>query len=198
MIWFLLLVVLFAFLMGFFQVPIWIMYGVLVVVLILILYRNPLIFGKDAEKIMAYLKKSKAPYMQFLYHFLNGNLSAAEQVRGKIRSKKSKRSSELMLLMERKQYGKAKELLREMAGHKTKWYALSDIAINEGDVDAFKQYKAKITDTFFLNMLEVDQAVYVGKKEEAVRLLDSLIPKLRGYQLLTAVQYRKHILEGRV
>ncbi|WHY69376.1 hypothetical protein [Neobacillus sp. SuZ13] len=198
MIWFLLLVVLFAFLMGFFQVPIWIMYGVLVVVLILILYRNPLIFGKDAEKIMAYLKKSKAPYIQFLYHFLNGNLSAAEQVRGKIRSKKSKRSSELMLLMERKQYGKAKELLREMAGHKTKWYALSDIAINEGDVDAFKQYKAKITDTFFLNMLEVDQAVYVGKKEEAVRLLDSLIPKLRGYKLLTAVQYRKHILEGRV
>ncbi|MEH7082522.1 hypothetical protein V7139_07265 [Neobacillus drentensis] len=149
MIWFLLLIVLFAFMMGFFQVPIWIMYGVLVGVLILILYRNPLIFGKDAEKIMAYLKKSKAPYMQFLFHFLNGDLSAAEQVMGKIRSKKSKRNSELMLLMEKKQYGKAKELLREMGGHKTKWYALSDIAIKESDLEAFKQNKAKITDTFF-------------------------------------------------
>jgi len=198
MIWFLLLIVLFAFMMGFFQVSIWIMYGVLVVVLILILFRNPLIFGKDAEKIMAYLKKSKAPYMQFLYHFLNGDLLLAEQAVEKIRSKKLKRNSEMMLLIERKQYGKAKELLREMGGHKAKWYALSDIAIKEGDVEAFKQNKAKITDTFFLYMLEVDQAVYDLKKEDAVRLLDSMIPKLRGYKLLTAVQYRKHILEGRV
>ncbi|MEH7378652.1 hypothetical protein, partial [Neobacillus drentensis] len=87
---------------------------------------------------------------------------------GKIRSKKSKRNSELMLLMERKQYGKAKELLTQMGGHKTKWYVLSDIAINEGDIEAFKQNKEKITDTFFLKMLDVDQAVNDGKKEEAV------------------------------
>jgi ABC-type transport system involved in cytochrome bd biosynthesis fused ATPase/permease subunit len=198
MIWFLLLVVLFAFLMGIFQVPIWIMYAVLVAVLFFIMFRNPLLFGKDAEKMMAYLKKSKSPYLQFLYHFLQGDLSAADQTMGKIRSKKSKRNSELMLLMERKQYGKAKEILTQMGGHKAKWYALSDIAINEGDVEAFKQNKEKITDIFFLKMLEVDQAVYDGKKEEAVGLLDKMIPKLRGYRLLTAVQYRKQILEGRV
>ncbi|MFP5115939.1 hypothetical protein ACSU64_26870 [Bacillaceae bacterium C204] len=198
MIWFLLLVVLFAFLMGFFQVPIWLMYGILVVVLVFLMFRNPLLFGKDAEKIMAYLKKSKSPYLQFLYHFLHKDLSAAEQAMEKIRSKKSKRNAELMLLMERKQYGKAKELLTQMGRHKAKWYALSDIAINEGDVEAFKQYKEKITDTFFLNMLEIDQAVYDGKKENAVGLLDNIIPKLRGYKLLTAVQYRKQILEGRV
>lgn len=198
MIWFLLLVFLFAFLMGIFQVPIWIIYGVLVVVLIVIMLRNPLLFGKDAEKMMAYLKKSKSPYRQFLYHFLHGNLSAAEQAMGKIRSKKLKRTSELILLMERKQYGKAKELLTQMAGHKTKWYALSDIAINEGDVEEIKQNKVKITDTFFLNMLEVDQAVYNRKKDEAIALLDNMIPKLRGYKLLSAVQYRKQILEGRV
>jgi hypothetical protein len=198
MIWFMLLVVLFAFLMGIFLVPIGIMYGVLVAVLVFIMFRNPLLFGKDAEKMMAYLKKSKSPYLQFLYHFLHGNLSAADQAIGKIRSKKSKQNSELMLLMERKQYGKAKELLTQMGGHKTKWYALSDIAINEGDVEAFKQHKEKITDTFFLNMLEIDQAVYDGKKEEAVALLDNMIPKLRGNKLLTAVQYRKQILEGRV
>ena len=198
MIWFFLLVVLFAFLMGFFQVPIWIMYGVLVVLLVFILFRNPLLFGRDAEKIMAYLKKSKAQHLQFLYHFLHRDLSAAEHAMGKIRSKRSKQNSELMLLIERKQYGKAKELLTEMVGHKTKWYALSDIAIKEGDVEAFEQNKAKIRDTFFLNMLEVDQAVYDGKKEQAVGLLDHMIPKLRGYKLLTAVQYRKQILEGRV
>jgi hypothetical protein len=88
--------------------------------------------------------------------------------------------------------------LDQMGGHKSKWYALSDIAINEGDVEAFKHNKEKITDIFFLNILEIDQAVYDGKKGVAVALLDHMIPKLRGYKLLTAVQYRKQILEGRV
>ena len=198
MIWFLLFVVLFALLMGIFQVPIWIMYGILIVVFIYFLFRNPLLFRKDAEKMMAYLKKSKSPYLQFLYHFLKGDLSEAEQAMEKIRSKKSKRNAELMLLMERKQYEKAKELLAQMGEHKTKWYALSDIAINEGDAEAFKENEAKITDTFFINMLEVDKAVYNGKKDEAVALLDNMIPRLRGYKLLTAVQVRKQILEGRV
>ncbi|MCH6264512.1 hypothetical protein [Neobacillus citreus] len=198
MIWILVLVFLFAFLMGVFQVPIWIMFGVLAVAVVFILVRNQLIFGKDAEKIMSYLNKSKSPHLQFLYHNLHGNLPAAEQAMGKIRSKKLKQNSELMLLMEYKQYEKAKELLSKMAGHKTKWYTLADIAINEGDDASFKQYKDKIADTFFLKILEVDQAVYDGKKEEAVALLDKMLPNLRGYKLLTAFQYRKQILEGRV
>jgi hypothetical protein len=46
-------------------------------------------------------------------------------------------------------------------------------------------------------MLEVDQAVYDGKKDQAVALLDNMIPKLRGYKLLTA-DHRTQILEGRV
>ncbi|MBU8919274.1 hypothetical protein BGM25_24875 [Bacillus sp. FJAT-29953] len=198
MIWILVLVFLFAFLMGVFQVPIWIMFGVLAVAVVFILLRNPLIFGKDAEKMMVYLKKSKSPHLHFLYHYLHGNLPAAEQAMGKIRSKKLKQNSELMLLMEHKQYEKAKELLSKMASHKTKWYTLADIAINEGDNASFKQYKDKIADTFFIKILEVDQAVYDGKKEEAVALLDKMLPNLRGYKLLTAFQYRKQILEGRV
>lgn len=198
MIWFFILVVLIAFLMGVFQIPLWIMYGVLVVVFVFVCFRNPFLFGKDTDKIMAYLKKSKTPYMQFLYHFLQGDLLAAEQAMGKIRSKKLKRYSELMLLMEQKEFVKAKELLSQMSDNMTKWYALADIAINEGNVQAFKQNKEKITNTFLLSMLEVDQAVYDGKKEEALGLLDNIIPKLRGYKLLTAVQYRKQILEGRI
>ncbi|MEH7074236.1 hypothetical protein [Neobacillus drentensis] len=198
MIWFLLLAVLFAFIMGIFQVPIWIMYGILIVVFLFFMLRNPLLFGKDADKMMAYLRKSKAPHLQFLYHSFNKDLSTAEQALGKIRSKKSRQTSEVMLLMERKQYGKAKELLMKMAGHKTKWYALADIAINEGDVEALKQNKKKIKDAFFLKMLDVDQAVYAGKMDEAVGLLDTMIPTLRGYKLLAAVQYRKQILEGRL
>jgi hypothetical protein len=58
--------------------------------------------------------------------------------------------------------------------------------------------KEKINDTFLLNMLEVDQAVFDGKKEEAVALLENMIPKLRGYKLLTAVQVRKHTHIGDV
>lgn len=198
MIWFFLVVVLIAALMGFFQVSIWIMYVVVIVFTVFILLRNPIIFGKDAEKILAYLKRSKAPYMQFLYYFLQGDLSAAEQVMGKIRSKKQKQGSELMLLMERKQYRQAKELLAQMAGHKSKWYALADIAINEGDEEAFNKNKEKISDIFFLDILEVDKAVYYGEKEVAIGLLDNMIPKLRGYKLLTAVHYRKQILEGKL
>jgi hypothetical protein len=198
MIWFFLLVFLFAFLMGIFQVPIWIMYAVLVVVGAFFLVRNPLLFGKDAEKVLAYLKKSKSPQYQFLYHSVHRDLGAAEQFMGKIRSKKLKQNCELMLLMERKEYGKAKALLSKLGEHKTKWYALSDIAINEGDVESFKHYKEKLTDTFFLSMLEVDQFVYDGKKEEAIALLDRMIPRLRGYKLLSAYQYREQILEGRI
>ncbi|WP_342043811.1 hypothetical protein [Bacillus sp. OTU2372] len=198
MIWFLLLVFVFALVMGYFQVPIWIMYVVLAVMIIFFLIRNPLLFGKDPEKMLAYLKKSKAAHLQFLYHFLQGNLSAAEHALGNIRSKKAKLSSELMLLRERKEYGKAKDLLSKMSGHKTKWYALSDIAIQEEDAESFKQYKEKINDTFLLNMLEVDQAVFDGKRKEAVALLENMIPKLRGYKLLTAVQVRKQILEGKI
>ena len=198
MIWLLLLVFIFALVMGFFQVPIWIMYGVLVVMIVFFFIRNPLVFGKDPEKMVAYLKKSKAPQLQFLYHFLQGDLSAAEQGIGKIRSKKAKQHSELMLLRERKEYGKAKDLLAKMSVHKTKWYMLADIAIQEEDADSIKQYKEKINDAFLLNMLEVDQTVYDGKKDEAVALLEKMIPKLRGYKLLSAVQLRKQILEGKV
>jgi hypothetical protein len=198
MILFLLLVVLFGLLMGYFQVPIWIMYGVLAVALVFIVFRNPLIFGRDTQKMMAYIKKSKAPYLQFLYHFLQRDLPATEQAKEKICSKKVKVNSEVMLLMERKQYGKAKELHKQMNGHKTKWYALADIAIQEGNTNAFQQYKKKLKDIFFINMLEVDQAVFDGKKKKAVTLLDHMIPKLRGYKLLTAVQYRKQVLEGKV
>lgn len=198
MIWLLILVFVFAFVMGLLQIPIWLMYGVLAVMIIFFLIRNPLVFGKDPEKMIAYLKKSKAPHLQFLYHFFHGDLSAAEPVMRNIRSKKAKQGSELMLLMERKEYEKAKDLLEKMSGHKTKWYALSDIAIQEEDADAFKQYKEKIHDTFLLNMLEVDQAVFDGKKQEAVALIENMIPRLRGYKLLAAVQVRKKILEGKV
>ncbi|WP_028778711.1 hypothetical protein [Shimazuella kribbensis] len=198
MIWFLLLVFVFASVLGYFQAPIWFMYGVLAVMIIFFLIRNPLVFGKDPEKMMVYLKKSKAPHLQFLFYFLHGDLSAAEDAMGNIRSKKAKQGSKLMILMERKEYRKAKDLLAKMSGHKTKWYALSDIAIQEEDVDSFKQYKEKLNDTFLLNLLEVDQAVFDGKREEAVALLENMIPKLRGYKLLTAVQVRKQILEGKV
>jgi hypothetical protein len=47
-------------------------------------------------------------------------------------------------------------------------------------------------------MLEVDQVVYDGNREEAVAMLEAMIPKLKGYKLLSAVQYRKHIQEGRI
>ncbi|MFK9094269.1 hypothetical protein [Bacillus salipaludis] len=198
MIWLVLIVLIVAFLMGFFQVPIWIMYSVLVVFIVFFLIRNPLLFGRDPEKMMAFLKKSKGPYLHFLYNLLNYDLSEAEKAMGKIRSEKSKRLAEMMLLMEQKQFGKAKELARQMGGNNSKWYALAYIATTEGDAEALKQYKEKIKDHFLLKTLEVDQAVYEGKNEEAVAMLEAMIPKIKGYKLLSTVQFRNRIQEGRV
>lgn len=192
-VWFLLIVFVFALVMGFFQVPIWIMYSVLGVMLVFFIMRNPLIFGKDPEKMMVYLKKSKRPYFHFLYYFLSYDLSAAEKAINRIHSGKSKRIAEIMLSMERKQFGEAKELLAKMGENKTTWYALAYIAINEGDTKAFEQNKGKIKDNFLLQTLEVDQSVDEGKREKAIAMLDAMIPRLKGYKLLSAVQYRKHI-----
>ncbi|MFF2448284.1 hypothetical protein ACFVSW_14385 [Neobacillus sp. NPDC058068] len=199
MIWFLLIVFIFALLMGVFQVPIWIMYSsVMAVILVFFLIRNPLLFGRDTKKMMTFLKKSKKPYLQFLYHFLNYDLSEAEKAMGKIRFGKLKKIAEMMLLLEQKQFGKAKELLRQIGENNAKWYALAYIAMSEGDAEALKQHKEKIKDIYLLKTLEVDQAVYDGKREEAVVMLEAMIPKLKGFKLLSAVQFLKQIQEGRI
>jgi hypothetical protein len=59
MIWYLLVVVILAALMGFFQVPIWIVYCILFILLMAKILQNPLLFGRDPDKIMTFLKKSK-------------------------------------------------------------------------------------------------------------------------------------------
>jgi hypothetical protein len=82
--------------------------------------------------------------MQFLYYFGNYDLPEAEKEMGKICSEKSKRITEMMLRMEQKQFGKAKELLRQMGENNSKWYALAYIVMSEGDTEAFKQQKEKI------------------------------------------------------
>ncbi|WP_066309955.1 hypothetical protein [Bacillus sp. FJAT-29814] len=198
MIWFLLIVLIMAFLMGFFQVPILIMYGILAVLFIIFLMRNPLLFGKDPEKMLATLRKSKRPFFQFLYHFLDFNWPEAEKAIERIRPGSSKTMAEIMLLLEQKQYGRAKELLSQMRENKSKWYAFAYIAINEDDVEAFKQHKGKIKDHFLLKTLEVDQAVHDGRRDEAIAMLEAIIPKLRGLKLLSSVRFHKQIQEGRI
>ncbi len=175
------------------------MYSIVVAVMfVFFLIRNPLLFGRDTEKMMTFLKKSKRPYFQFLYHFLNYDLSEAEKAMGKIRSGKLKRIIEMMLLIEQKQFGKAKELLGQIGENNAKWYSFAYIAMSESDTEALKQHKEKIKDIYLLKTLDVDQAIYDGKREEAVAMLDAMIPKLKGYKLLSAVQFRKQIQEGRV
>ena len=85
-----------------------------------------------------------------------------------------------------------------MGDNNFKWYALAFIAVSEGDAEAHKQHKEKIKDIFLLKMLEVDKAVYDGKREEAVAMLEAMIPKLKGYKLLSIVQFLKQIQEGRI
>lgn len=198
MIWYLLIVVIITALMGFFQVPIWLMYSILLVLLLVNMLRNPLLFGRNPDKIMSFLKKSKRPYLQYLYHVMNYDFPEAEKAIQGIKSEKSKRMAELMLFMERKQFGQAKELLAQIGETKTKWFATAYIALYENDAELFRQNKDKITDIFLLQSLEVEQAVLEGKRDEAVAMLDAMIPKLKGYKLLAMVQFRKHILDGTI
>jgi hypothetical protein len=106
--------------------------------------------------------------------------------------------TELMLFMERKQFEQAKELLAQICETKTKWFATAYIALYENDTELFRQSKDKLTDIFLLQSLEVEQALLEGERDRAVAILDAMIPKLKGYKLLTMVQFRKHILEGTI
>jgi hypothetical protein len=57
------------------------------------------------------------------------------------------------------------KLIKRLVGN-SKWYALADIAINEGDVEAFKQNKGRITDTSFDTCWKWIKLFLKGRKEK--------------------------------
>lgn len=181
--------------MGVFDVPQWIFLLVFIPFVLALLFMSyyPVLFERDVNKIMNFLRKSKQAHYQFIYHFFNGDVEEAERALLRIRSNQMKVISYLMLLSKQKRYNEAKELLYQMNDNVYKWYYSAAIALHLDDHITYQQYKARVKDPVYRTWLEAEEKVREGKKTEALNILDEQIPKLRGLKLLSAIQYRKEI-----
>jgi hypothetical protein len=190
--WWFVLLFFVAVTLGFLQIPLWISLIVIVSFSIFIFMMNPLLFGKDADKMMDYLRKSKHPYYKFLYHFLQGNLEVAEKSIDRI-SKRYKDISKVMLFAKQERNEEAIALLENMKDNGYKWYYRSAIALQENDLKTYEINKSKIKDPVLHTWLEVEEKRLAGKVQDAIQMIDEQIPKLKGIKLLSAVYYREEL-----
>ncbi|MDE3839045.1 hypothetical protein C0966_06625 [Bacillus methanolicus] len=71
MVWLFLLLLIASFFMGVFDVPQWIFLLVFIPFVSALLYMSyyPVLFERDVDKIMNFLRKSKQAHYRFIYHF---------------------------------------------------------------------------------------------------------------------------------
>ncbi|EIJ78315.1 hypothetical protein PB1_12164 [Bacillus methanolicus PB1] len=72
MVWLFLLLFIVSFFMGVFDVPQWIFLSVFIPFVLALLYMLyfPVLFERDVNKIMNFLRKSKQAHYQFIYHYI--------------------------------------------------------------------------------------------------------------------------------
>ncbi|SFA87006.1 MULTISPECIES: hypothetical protein [unclassified Bacillus (in: firmicutes)] len=179
-----------AFVLGFFNISPWIT-GIILFCgfYILLLQRNPLLFGKDTEKMVLYLKNSKQAYLQFLYHIFHDDLESAERPLMKVKSKVHRRIGEVMIFSKQKRYDEAKQAISEMKDNYVKWYYRAAIALEERDYDTYRECLPKINNETYRILIEAEEKRTYGHIEEALKIVKLQIPKLRGIKLLSAVHY---------
>lgn len=194
MVWFFVVIFFVNLLLGFMQASIWAVIVVNLIIMGISMYKSfyPVLFEKDPEKIMEFLKNSKHPHFQFYYYFFNDQLDEAENKLHQIKSPDYKNLNEVNLLIKRKQFDEAKEKAHSVK--KYKWYTLAGIAIEQGDRESFKEYKEKVTEPFYRKLLEMEEQVQDGKKEKVISEIENLFPNLRGLKLLSVIQYKKDLL----
>ncbi|WP_285765945.1 hypothetical protein [Peribacillus sp. SI8-4] len=192
MIWAFIMLFSAAFLMGVSGAPSWVSLILLFVffVYLFMIYYYQVLFGKNAEKIKHYLRKSKIPNFHFVYQLLYGNETEAEKTRNRIKQKISKNHATVMLLTKQEKYKEAKELLAKMKDNEFKFYYGAVIALHEGNQNAYYFYKKQIKDTVHLSWLKAEEYVIEGNKNEAMEIVNEQIKHLRGLKLLSAVHYR--------
>ncbi|WP_079504908.1 hypothetical protein [Mesobacillus jeotgali] len=195
MVLFFILIFLADLLLGFMQAPVWAFILVNLIFLLLFMLKSfyPVVFEKDPEKIMNFMKNSKHPHFQFFYYFFNDRLEEAENKLNQIKSPFYRRLNEVNLLVKRKQFSEAEELARGLKDSMYKWYSLAGIAMEQGDRESYQKYKEKVRNPFYRRLLEMDEMVHDGKKEEVLAELDHMIPNLRGSKLLSVIQYKQDI-----
>ena len=194
MIWFFIVIFFADLILGFMQAPVWAVIVVNLIIIGIYMYKSfyPVLFEKNPEKIMDYLKNSKHPHFQFYYYFFNDQLEDAENILPKIKSPNYRQLNEVNLLIKREQYEEAKEQANSLK--KYKWYSLAGIAIEQGERESYKVYKEKEKDPFYRKLLELEERVQEGKKEKVLAEIDNMIPELRGLKLLSITQYKKDLI----
>ncbi|AXN40685.1 hypothetical protein CN689_25865 [Peribacillus butanolivorans] len=155
-----------------------------------IFYYYPVLFGKNADKIKQYLRKSKISNYHFIYQLLYSNEAEAEKTLNRIKQKTARNHANVMLLTKQKKYKEAKAHLSKMKDNKDKSYYGAVISLHEGNQNSYNSYKEQIKDTVYLSWLEAEELVLEGYKNEAIAILDEQIKHLRGLKLLSAVHYR--------
>jgi hypothetical protein len=197
MVWFFIAIFLADLLLGFMQAPVWAFILVNLILLLLFMFKSfyPVVFEKDPEKIMNFMKNSKHPHFQFFYYFFNDQLEEAENKLHQIKSPFYRRLNEVNLLVKRKQFDEAEEMARGLKDNMYKWYALAGIAMEQGDRESYRTYKEKVRTPFYRRLLEMDEMVHDGTKEMVLAELDDMIPNLRGSKLLSVIQFKQDILK---
>ncbi|KAB2332282.1 hypothetical protein F7731_17070 [Cytobacillus depressus] len=196
-IWLYILLFFIALLMGFVGAPQWIVNIVFILFVFVILYIlfYPILFEKDLKKIMRFLRKSKQSHYQFIYHMFNGDMQVAEKSIERIRSKQLKNIDKIMLLVKQERFTDAKALLPQLRNSVYKWYYSAAIALEEKDEEAYKKFKSHLKDPIYISWLEMEEKVRLGRKDEALAMLDEQMATLRGLKLLSAAQYQKELEE---
>lgn len=166
MVWFFIAIFLADFLLGFMHAPVWAFILVNLIVLLLFMFKSfyPVVFEKDQEKVMNFMKNSKHPHFQFFYYFFNDQLEEAESKMRQIKSPFYKKLNHVNLLVKRKQFDEAEEIATGLKDNMYKWYSLAGISIEQGDRESYRKYKEKVRSPFHRRLLEMDEMVHDGKK----------------------------------
>ena len=186
-----------AFILSLLDAPIWSL--VLLFILFVLYYLHtqfyPLLFEKDVNKILDFLKISKNKQHQFTYHLMLENTYEAEQLLKQIKSKSLKDLSVIMLLTKQKRYNEAKDLFFRLTDNEYKWYYGAIISLKLGELELFEEYKARLKNPVHISWIDMEQLLSEGKKAEVLSLLEKQLPTLRGLKLLSAYTYKKEITQ---
>ncbi|WLR54537.1 hypothetical protein LC048_19235 [Mesobacillus subterraneus] len=182
--------------LGFMQAPLWqfILVNLVFIAAFMLKGFYPVLFEKDPDKIMTFMKKSKHPQFQFYYYFFQDQLEEAEDKLHKIKSPFYQKLNHVNLLIKRRQFDEAEEMARGLKDNMYKWYTLAGVAIEQGHRASFGEYKEKVRNPFYRRLLELEEMVHDGDKDKVLAELEDMIPNLRGVKLLSVIQYKQDLL----
>lgn len=189
-----------SFLLGLFNAPMWMIFVVFVLFIGGVMYLSlyPVLYEKKVDKILKFLQKSKNAHNQFLYYLYHGNLDKAAKAVKEIKNEQLQYYAKLALLDQQKMLMEGKTYLSKLKNGEYKAYYSAAIALEEGNFQEYQENLSSVKDQLNRSFLLIEEKVRAGETQQAMNTLDSLIRKLRGLKLLSAVQYKREIEQRRV